>query len=178
MGWFVIVTAPGAEAKVVEALRLRKVAAYYPVETFWRRTRRFGKKARAKQPLIRGYVFAAFRGRLDVWHEVEGAKSLLAFGPQPVEVKTKLVATMRRLEKGGFFNRCGEEITLGAGDVVRLLKGPFSGRLAVITKLDPTRRKSVFLNMVGSAWAPLNVSPDFVEMKKDVDKPVVLPKVA
>lgn len=161
MGWFVVKTAPGAEAKVLEALRLRRVAAWYPREIFWRR--RFGRRVHHVQPLVRGYVFAAFRGRLHLVHELSGATGLLTLNGAPVEVSVKPVGAMRRAERAGEFDHCKTPPPPKAGDKVRVVRGLFAGRLAVIVRLDQRRRKSLFLAMLDGVGR-MDAAPQDVEL--------------
>lgn len=61
LDWFVLLVPPQKEYQACNALRLRGIDAFVPVETRWRRKNRYRKaKVEVEYPLLRRYVLVGF----------------------------------------------------------------------------------------------------------------------
>ena len=139
VAWYVAQLKPNAQDLATTNLRRQGFEVFHPVR---RVTRRAGGAFRAAlRPLFPGYLFvgAAEEGpALSRVNATRGVGRLVSFGAAPSPLPDRLVAGLR--------TRCDdadvlvELDTLGVGDRVRLLSGPFAEYVARVETLDEGQR--------------------------------------
>lgn len=161
--WYVIQVRPNAEKRVLEGLRELKVEAYVPIEKVWRHAGR-PRKIVHERPLIRGYVFAILSDRDHAaLHEVDGFHRLVGFNGKPATFPAKELDQIRADEASGEYDKTKpiERKVYAKGQKVRISKGPYAGRIGVISRLSGQRRIQVMLDI-----AKANTTMDDVEEVK------------
>ena len=103
--------------------------------------RRGAQFRRVSRPLFPGYLFVGATEEappLSRVNATRGVGRLVSFGAAPSPLPAQLVAGLRaRCDGAGML---GELDTLGVGDRVRLLSGPFADYVARVETLDEGRR--------------------------------------
>lgn len=160
--WRLVRVRPGAEAKVVEGLRLYGMTVYLPVERVWRPVAH-GPKRPHDRPLIRGYVFARLDRCAHLVHGIDGATALLVFDGRLAAVPEPLVLKLMGREAAGAFDqtrqpeprRKGDRREVGDRVVIRA--EAFDGFAGAVVKLKGDRRVKVLLDLVRCAMAEITV---------------------
>ena len=139
VAWYVAQLKPNAHGLATTNLRRQGFQVFHPVR---RVTRRAGAAFQAAlRPLFPGYLFvgAAEEGPpLSRVNATRGVGRLVSFGAMPCALPAQLVAGLRaRCDDAGVLV---ELDTLGVGDRVRLLSGPFAEYVARVETLDEGRR--------------------------------------
>ena len=137
--WYVAQLKPNAQGLATTHLRRQGFEVFHPVR---RVTRRAGGAFRAAlRPLFPGYLFVGAAEQappLSRVNATRGVGRLVSFGAMPSPLPAQLVAGLRaRCDGAGVL---GEMDTLGAGDRVRLLSGPFADYVARVETLEEGRR--------------------------------------
>lgn len=137
-GWYVLVVAARAEAKVVDMLIGMGADAYSPTETVWRKgskNTRF-KRELVQRPLLPRYVFVELkRGGLQ-FHHMRGLKlieRLVSICGKPSRIPEITVRRLRADEADGLFS-LAKSFEPKRGDSVRIVDGPLVGRTAKVLK--------------------------------------------
>jgi len=139
VAWYVAQLKPNAQGLASTNLRRQGFEVFDPVR---RVTRRAGGAFQAAlRPLFPGYIFVGAAGEappLSRINATRGVGRLVSFGAAPSPLPAQLVAGLRaRCDGAGVL---GEMDTLGAGDRVRLLSGPFADYVARVETLDAGQR--------------------------------------
>ena len=137
--WYVAQLKPNAQGLATTNLQRQGFEVFHPVR---RVTRRAGGAFHAAlRPLFPGYLFvsAAKAGpALSRVNATRGVGRLVSFGASPSALPAQLVAGLRaRCDNAGVLV---ELDTLGVGDRVRLLSGPFADYVARVEALDEGQR--------------------------------------
>ena len=137
--WYVAQLKPNAQGLATTNLQRQGFEVFHPVR---RVTRRAGGAFHAAlRPLFPGYLFvgAAEEGpALSRVNATRGVGRLVSFGSEPCPLPAQLVAGLRaRCDNAGVLV---ELDTLGVGDRVRLLSGPFADYVARVEALDEGQR--------------------------------------
>jgi transcriptional antiterminator RfaH len=107
-----------------------------------------GRRITVTPPLLPGYLFIAIQnGR---WWDARwspGIISLILDRDAPAKVPDAVIDEIRRREVGGLIEL--ERKGVKRGDKVRILKGPFSGHLAIYSNSGPRDRCEVLLRLLG-----------------------------
>jgi transcriptional antiterminator RfaH len=98
-------------------------------------------------PLFPGYAFVLIQLQ---WHAARwapGVAMLIMDGDHPARVPDGVITEIRGRERNGLIDlpRPG----LRRGDRVRILHGPFAGRLALYAGMKPRERVEVLLSLLG-----------------------------
>jgi len=139
VAWYVAQLKPNAQGLATTHLRRQGFEVFHPVR---RVTRRAGGAFRAAlRPLFPGYLFVGAdmaAPPLSRVNATRGVGRLVSFGAAPSPMPAQLVAGLRaRCDGAGVL---GELDTLGVGDRVRLLSGPFADYVARVETLDAGQR--------------------------------------
>ena len=139
VAWYVAQVKPNAQGLASTNLRRQGYEVFHPVR---RVTRRAGGAFRAAlRPLFAGYLFVGADTAappLSRINATRGVGRLVSFGAAPSPLPAQLVAGLRaRCDDIGVL---GELDTLGVGDRVRLLSGPFADYVARVETLDEGQR--------------------------------------
>ena len=114
-----------------------------------RRTVR-GRKVVKTPLLFPAYAFVFIRLQ---WHTARwapGVVRLIMDGVQPAVVPDAVIAEIRKREVGGLVELPKPPLA-HPGDAVRILRGPFAGRLAIYAGMKPRQRVEVLLALLGSS---------------------------
>lgn len=170
--WYVLQTWPGKEAKVMQAFEDRGISAYWPLlrKTALRR----GRKIDVVEPLFAQLIFLpdfqVYDAAVNAMMHIEGVQGLLQFGewtatlperapddrpaaaPQGRYVRRSTqsipdMAGVRELEQLGNMPVARKRRLFKAGQLVRVVDGPFSSFKGVIERLDSRGRLAVLLNV-------------------------------
>ena len=108
-----------------------------------------GRKIEARPPLFPGYCFVAITLQ---WHAARwsvGVVRLVMDGAAPARVPDAVIAEIRSREVAGLIE-LPKPPTVRPGDAVRILRGPFEGKLAIYAGMKPRQRVEVLLSLLGS----------------------------
>ena len=109
-----------------------------------------GRKVEARPPLFPGYCFVAITLQ---WHAARwtaGVIRLVMDGAQPARVPDAVIEEIRSRERGGLIE-LPKPPRARPGDAVRILRGPFEGKLAIYAGMNPRARVEVLLSLLGSS---------------------------
>ncbi|MBN8972934.1 MAG: hypothetical protein J0H51_13065 [Rhizobiales bacterium] len=152
--WYVLRTHPGKERKVLTSLRREDVNFYFPTfpreETVVRR--RYGYEVKVKRtvttPLFPGMIFVpdfeCERVNLAV---VEGCSGFLWFGDWKAYLKPTAIADIVAINAVANVPRSKREAMFKAGQLVRIVDGPFASFNGRIERLDSKGRLSVLVDL-------------------------------
>jgi transcriptional antiterminator RfaH len=118
---------------------------YYP--RLRDRRRRFGRTVENRPALFPGYAFVLIQLQ---WHAARWAPGILGLimdGARPAKVADEVIAEVRRREVDGLIEL--PKPPLRRGGRVRILRGPFSGHLAIFADMKPRERVEVLLQFFG-----------------------------
>jgi transcriptional antiterminator RfaH len=122
-----------------------------------------GRKIELRPALFPGYAFVWIELQ---WHTARwapGVSGLVMDGITPARVPQNAIEEIRRREVGGLIELARQGIK--RGDRVRILRGPFTGHLAIYHDSKPRDRIEVLLQLLGSTRSATLESLD-VELAK------------
>jgi len=134
------------EALALHCLGLAGYETYFP----WLRDRRIrhGRKIEIRPALFPGYAFVLIQLQ---WHAAKwapGTMGLIMNGAGPAHVLDSVIDEIRRREVGGLIELAPPP-ALRRGDRVRILRGPFTGHLAIFADMRPRERVEILLRLLG-----------------------------
>jgi transcriptional antiterminator RfaH len=138
---------PRREALAEHCLALAGFSVYTPRLREHRVLR--GRRVEVNPPLFPGYCFVAI---VLQWHAARwapGVRGLIMNSAEPVRVPDAIIEEIRSRERGGLIE-LPEPPQVRPGDAVRILRGPFAGRLAIYAGMKPRARVEVLLSLLGS----------------------------
>jgi transcriptional antiterminator RfaH len=100
-------------------------------------------------PLFPGYAFVSIKLQWSKARYAPGIVGLIMNGAGPAHVPDRVVAEIRSREVGGLVE-LSKAHAFRRGDHVRIQRGPFAGRLAIIADMKPHQRVEVLLGLLGS----------------------------
>lgn len=150
--WFVVQTRPNREFGATHQLECQGFEVFLPV--IWKTVRHARQFRKVKSPFFPRYLFV----RLDVarqrWRSVNGTFGVIGLimeGDRPRPVPEGVVEVLREnADAGGLIS---VSRSLERGDVVRVLDGPFAGRMAELVEIDERGRVRVLLDILGGRVA-------------------------
>jgi transcriptional antiterminator RfaH len=137
---------PNREALALHCLGLAGYQSYFP--RIRDRRIRHGRKVELRPALFPGYAFVLIELQ---WHAARwtaGVTNLIMDGVGPAKVPDNVIAEIRRREVNGLIELTPPP-SLRRGDRVRVLRGPFSGHLAIFADMKPRERVEVLLQLLG-----------------------------
>lgn len=159
--WFVVETQPRAERLAVSHLERQGFPALCP---HFRKTRRHARRVQSVlAPVFPGYAFVQFDPARHQWRAINGTtgvRRLVAASPMRPQPMPEGVMQL-------ILARCeGDVMTslvpqVAPGDEVRLVSGPFAGRLATVEGLDDRGRVRLLLDVLGGV-TPVDVAREAV----------------
>jgi transcriptional antiterminator RfaH len=136
---------PHRESLALHCLGLNGFETYYP--RLRDRRIRFGRTIENRPALFPGYAFVLIELQ---WHTARwapGTLGLIMDGTGPAKVADAVIEEVRRREVNGLIEL--PKASLHRGARVRILRGPFSGHLAIFADMKPRQRVEVLLQLLG-----------------------------
>src|SRR5262249_40669142 len=147
--WCCVQTAPAREAAAELFLRLAGYGQIYLPRLRVIR-RRQGRRVVLKPPLFPNYLFVWIAaGWWSARWAPHVARIITAGGVEPARVPDSLIESIRQREVDGAVELVPPP-SLRRGARVRILRGPFTGRLAVFADMKPRERVEILLQLLGA----------------------------
>jgi len=144
--WAVARIEPHRERLALHCLGLAGFVTYLP--RIRERRVSHGRKIKVRQPLFPGYCFFVVEAQ---WHAARwsvGVLGLIMDGLRPAKVPDNVIAEIRSREVGGLIELAPPP-SLRRGARVRILRGPFTGHLAIFADMKPRERVEILLQLLG-----------------------------
>src|SRR5262245_26272390 len=133
-------------ALAVHCLGLAGYEIYHPCLRAHRRS--YGRKIEVHPPLFPGYAFVLIQLR---WHTARwapGTLGLIMHEIQPAKVPDPVIEEIRSRERDRLID-LPKPPPLRRGARVRILRGPFTGHLAIFADMRPRQRVEILLQLLG-----------------------------
>src|SRR5262245_35919168 len=107
-----------------------------------------GRRIEVRPPLFPGYCFFVVEAQ---WHTARwsvGVIGLIMDGLRPARVPDAVIHEIRDREIGGLIELAPPP-ALRRGARVRILRGPFTGHLAIFADMKPRERVEILLQLLG-----------------------------
>ena len=146
MYWCAVHLQPQHERYALHCLGVNGYEVYYPRLRQCRVSH--GRKIETRPPLFPGYCFILIELQ---WHAARwapGVISLIMDGVHPARVPDAVIAEIRSRERGGLVE-LPKPPGFRKGERVKIIAGPFSGRLALYSGMAPRERVLVLLSVLG-----------------------------
>ena len=171
-------TSPKKELKVRDDIRNYGLEAFVPLKYHIKTIKR--QKHRALVPAMPGLMFA--KGTLDELQEyiqnhahfnVYLRKSTFSNKEDYLTVRNKdmedfIAATEDHEAHITYFRP--DEINLQAGDRIRVKGGIYDGKEGIVMRIKGKRNKHLVVQIPGMLVAAIEIAPELVELKEDLDK--------
>lgn len=161
MFWAAAQLQPSRTRLALHCLALAGFVTYVP-RLRVRRARR-GRDVEAAPLLFPGYAFVAIELQWRAAHYCPGVLRLVQDGQQPARVPDQVIAELRGRERDGLIE-LPRPRGLRVGDPVRILRGPFTGHLALYAGMAPHERVAVLLALLGGQTRVTLPKGDIVPM--------------
>lgn len=171
--WYVVNTASGHEYKVIEALKTRMKSlgvehkiyqAVIPLQK--KMIIRRGQKVEAQEKVLPGYILLQMLLEDDAWSAVRltpGVTGFIGVNKQPTRIsqdEVDRIVNASQEEKPRF------QTSYSAGEVVKIIDGPFSDFIGTIDNIDETKGKVRVLVSFFERETPVEL--DFLQISKEV----------
>ena len=137
---------PHREALALNYLGVAGYEVYYP--RLRDRRIRHGRKIELRPALFPGYAFVLIHLQ---WHAAKwapGTLGLIMDGVGPARVPDSVIPEIRCREVDGLIE-LAPPAPLRRGARVRILRGPFTGHLAIYANMKPRERVEILLQLLG-----------------------------
>jgi transcription antitermination factor NusG len=140
MPWFAVYTRPKNEKKVVEGLEKLGVEVYCPMIIQVKQWS--DRKKKVEVPLINSYVFVNIDDKnRNIVFEVHGVVRYLFWLGKPAVIQDQEIEALKENLKGVFSNV--EVNGLQPGDNLTIPKGPFQGKVGIVSQVDKNKIRIV-----------------------------------
>ena len=130
----------------MHCLALAGYQTYYP--RLRDRRIRHGRRVELRPALFPGYAFIAVELQWRAARWTAGVINLIMDGVGPARVPDAVIAEIRRREVDGLIELAPPP-PLRRGARVRILRGPFTGHLAIFADMRPRQRVEILLQLLG-----------------------------
>jgi transcriptional antiterminator RfaH len=145
--WTCVRTQTRREDVAMRHLQLGGFEVYLPRLRVWRISH--GRRIETRPPLFPNYCFLWLELQ---WHSARwcpGVAALIMDSVIPAKVPEAVIADLKSRERNGLIELPSKQ-GLKRGDRVRILRGPFSGQLALFADMKPRERVEVLFALLGS----------------------------
>ncbi len=160
-GWYVVLTRPHYEARVVEALGHVRVTSYLPMSKHLARHAR--KTSTVERPLIPRHLFAWIEDRID-YHTIKNTEGVTGFlkarlgERRLLRVPNSEVQLVHLFETMGEFDITPETTNLAIGQAVKAVAGKWQDYMLVLEEIKADNRANVSMALFrGAASKPFEV---------------------
>ena len=162
--WYLIQFKPNSHRLAERNLNRQGFESFIPMqETTRRKASRFVSDLK---PLFPGYMFVSVNSKLAPWRTINntiGISRLVSFDGKPKPLPLQLVsALVLRCDASGAILPLK---SLGEGDSVEILTGPFANFIATVDIIDPEQRIWVLMYFMGQKMR-MQVSSDQLQLSK------------
>ena len=150
--WYAVQVQPHRELRAEAQLNAQGFVTFLPVVQKTIRHARAFRSARA--PFFPGYLFVRLAIGRDRWRSVNGTygvSRLVMAGELPQPVPPGIVEALQTLRDHDGLMSFGPNLKIG--EQARILSGPFAGRIGALSRLPPSGRVQVLLEIMGSQVA-------------------------
>jgi transcriptional antiterminator RfaH len=149
--WAVARSEPGREKLAEYTLNLRGYPTYTP-RILERRVQRHGKVVEVVTSLFTNYLFV---GIAEQWHEARwccGVSAIILNGGVPARVPPQVLFDLRAREGSDGLIHLAPPLRpeFLPGDKLKIVQGPFVGRICLCAGMGPRQRIEVLLQMLGA----------------------------
>jgi transcriptional antiterminator RfaH len=144
--WAAARAQPKRESLAAHFLELAGFAVYLPRLREHRVAH--GRKIEVRPPLFPGYLFVLIVSGWWEAHYCPGTRGLVLNCSLPARVPDGVVDGIRKRERGGLIE-LPKPPRFRPGDNVRVLHGPFAGRVGLYAGMKPRERVEVLLALLG-----------------------------
>jgi transcriptional antiterminator RfaH len=138
---------PHRESVALHWLALKGFESYCPhIRDF---QIRYGRRIEHRPALFPGYAFVLIRLQWSTVGSTPGVSGLIMNGSGPAKVPDRVIDEIRQREVDGLIELPKRSPPV-RGDPVRILRGPFIGRLAIFADMKPRERVEILLQLLGS----------------------------
>ena len=128
---------------------------------------RHGRRVELRPALFPGYAFVLIR--LQQWYAARWAPGMLGLimdGVGPAKAPDAVIAKIRRREVDGLIELAPPP-PLRRGARVRILRGPFSGHLAIFSDMRPRQRVEILLQLLGGEQRVTLAKKDIAQQSEE-----------
>ncbi len=162
--WYLVQYKPKGEKIALKNLKRQGFDTFYPV---YINTERINLKFTNKiKPLFPGYIFVAFNINNNNWIKIKstyGVSRVVSIAKIPLKVPLEIIIELKK--------RCNElEIIntskiVSAGDKVKIVKGPFTGFIGKIDKINSENRVIILFDFLKKSNKVSVDSKDILTLK-------------
>ncbi len=141
--WYLVKTKPQNETRIHTRLSEAGFETIYP-----KILKKIKGKGRVEpRPLFPTYLFVRFAiEQLRTVRYTRGVAKVVSFGPEPQEVDSAIVETVRgRMDETGFVTLIRPPVSWKRGEKIKIGDGPFAGLDAIFVEALPDRERVVLL---------------------------------
>lgn len=150
--WYLIQAHTGREQLAHEHLGRQNYRAFLP--STWRSIRHARKIRTERCAYFPGYLFVSLDLDRERWRPIDGTMGVVQIvkgSGRPLAAPKGLVEALQALlDDDGTLKRI-DAASLGEGDTVRLIRGPFADHLARVERADGPGRVRILMSMMGQA---------------------------
>lgn len=145
--WIVVYVNSRFEKKTAKALENRQIEVFLPLKSEIKQWS--DRKKKVESPLIPRVLFVRHNeSQMSLLYNTPGISGILRFGNQPARVFDYEIENLKMLlhEWNGDFEKQETNVTFSKGELVQVVKGPFSGLIGELIDVKGKHRISVKIN--------------------------------
>ncbi len=148
--WYLIQCKPNKNKLAINNLNRQGFETFYPTFEITRRIK--SKFINKVIPLFPGYIFVLFNVNDSKWLKIKstfGVTRIVSFGSLPMKVPSNLIFDLKQRSNNLEIIELNKKIK--EGDEVKIIKGPFSGFIGKIQKVDAENRLHILFDFMKKA---------------------------
>jgi transcription antitermination factor NusG len=169
--WYAVYTNIRCETRARMGLDALGLDTFLPTLDVWITKRGQRRRTRVERPLLSRYLFVAFDISKDHWSPIrstDGVENLLCYAGMegariPVAVDEAAMARMFHGQRERWEHHPDIVAAAKAGDIMRIISGPFASFHAHITEVFPAEGRADAEVEIFGRWSPINIELDELE---------------